>query len=170
MENENVNVTNEQQEQNDAQYYLNVIKDMKANSVPKAKYDKLEQTHKEFVQSYANGETPATAGSELPEKSLEELWNEFRHPEHPLSNVEYVTKALEYRDRLLEETGEDCFVSKGHNIHPTADSYISAQRAADVYRECLELANGDSETFTAALLSRMVENPMANITTNKNRR
>ena len=72
-----------------------------------------------------------------------------------LSDIEFVEKALEFRDRVLEETGEDCFVSKGHNITPTQESYMAAQRTADIYRECLDYANGDNKVFMNELMRRM---------------
>ena len=174
MENEQtqqpVNQTNEQGEDL-IQYYQNVIADLKTKSVPVERYEKLEKTHKEFVQAYANGEQIAAASSMPQKKSSKEICMEMANPEKPLTNIEYIEKSLAYRDALLEETGEDCFVSKGHTLNLSAESYASAQRTADIYRECLDYANGDNQAFTNELLRRMVDSPLANMkNSNKNRR
>ena len=54
-------------------------------------------------------------------------------------------------------------MSRGANINPTQESYISAQKTADIYRECLDYANGNSQVFINELQRRMVDNPIANM-------
>ena len=135
---------------------------LKANTVSKDKYNKLEKAYKDLFNSFENGEQVAAATPAVPEKSLEDLRKELFRPDHDLSNLEFIEKSLELRQRVMEETGEDCFVSRGPGINPTAESYAAAQRVADVYQECIDYANGDSEVFTNELLRRMPDSPLGN--------
>ena len=155
--NENEILTNQMEETtniNENLQYIDAIRDLKANTVSKDRYNKLMEENKNLLNSLVNGEAVATAApsqSELP--PIQDLVNEMRGKQ--LSDIEFVEKALEFRERVLEETGEDCFVSKGHNITPTQESYIAAQRTADIYRECLDYANGDNKVFMNELMRRM---------------
>lgn len=158
MMNENEILTNQMEETtniNENQQYIDAIRDLKANTVSKDRYNKLMEENKNLLNSLVNGESVATAApsqqNELP--PIQDLVNEMRGKQ--LSDIEFVEKALEFRERVLEETGEDCFVSKGHNITPTQESYIAAQRTADIYRECLDYANGDNKVFMNELMRRM---------------
>lgn len=155
---ENEILTNQMEETNpfnENQQYIDAIRDLKANTVSKDRYNKLMEENKNLLNSLVNGESVAAAApsqqKELP--PIQDLVDEMRGKH--LSDIEFVEKALEFRDRILEETGEDCFVSKGHNITPTQESYIAAQRTADIYRECLDYANGDNKVFMNELMRRM---------------
>ena len=147
--------TEETTQQIENQQYIDAIRDLKANTVSKDRYNKLMEENKNLLNSLVNGEQLAAANpaqqNELP--PIQDLVDEMR-TQH-LSDIEFVEKALEFRERVLEETGEDCFVSKGHNITPTQESYIAAQRTADIYRECLDYANGDNKVFMNELMRRM---------------
>ena len=156
---ENEILTNQMEETtnnfNENQQYIDAIRDLKANTVSKDRYNKLMEENKNLLNSLVNGESVAAAApsqqNELP--PIQDLVNEMRGKQ--LNDIEFVEKALEFRERVLEETGEDCFVSKGHNITPTQESYIAAQRTADIYRECLDYANGDNKVFMNELMRRM---------------
>jgi hypothetical protein len=148
------------------QHYIDAINDLKANSVSKERYQKLEEENRNLLDTLVNG-GQITAVTPKEQAPLENLVKEMR--EGKLSDIEFVEKALEFRERVLEEQGVDCFVSRGHNITPNEESYKSAQRTADTFKECLEYANGDNEVFINELQRRMLDNPIANIK-NKNRR
>ena len=168
-EQEQVLTNNEATNENDYQYYIDAIKDYQNNYVPKARFEKLQNENKQLVASLTNGELIATANPQVAEKKpIAELIKEMKKPK---SSIEMVEKALEFRERVLEETGEDCFVNclSKHSI-PTEQSYISAQKTADIYRECLDYANGDDKVFINELQRRMIDNPMANIKNSNYRR
>lgn len=159
-------------EENNNQQYIDAIRELQSNTVSKDKYNKLVEENKNLLNSLVNGDIVAAAAPEQPKKSIEELRNELFRPKKELNNLQYIEKALELRERVLEETGEDCFVSQGHNITPTEDSYKAAQKIADIYQECIDYANGDSAIFTNELMRRVADNPLANknINRTKNRR
>lgn len=155
-------------EEDSNQHYIDAIQELQRNSVSKERYNKLVEENKNLLQSLVDGGSVTTVTEAVEEKkSLNELRNELFRPKKELTNLEFIEKSLELRDRVLEETGEDCFVSAGHHVTPTAESYANAQRVADIYRECIEYANGNSEIFTQELMRRTVDNPVANINNRK---
>lgn len=156
-----------EQVENENQQYIDAIRDLKANSVSKDRYNKLMEENKNLLNSLVNGEQIATAIPVEEKPPIDDLVKEMRSKTIP--DCSFIEKALEFRERVLEETGEDCFVSRGHNITPSQESYAGAQRVADIYKECLEYANGDNKVFINEVQRRMVDNPLANIN-NRNRR
>lgn len=156
------------EQNNNNQQYIDIIKDLKANTVSKDRYNQLMEENKTLLQSLVNGEVVTPVAPEVEKPPIEDLVNEMRGKN--ISDISFVEKALEFRDRVLEETGEDCFVSKGHNITPTQESYIAAQRTADIYKECLEYANGDNQAFINELQRRMIDNSLGNINNKINKR
>ena len=152
--------------QNENQNYIDAIAEMRRTTVPKVKYDKLAAENKSLLMSLVNGESVSTETPQEPKRPVEEIVKEMRTAK---SDIEYVELALEFRDRVMEDTGDDPFVSRGHSVAPTEESYVQAQKVANVYRECLDYAGGDNKVFMNELQRRMVDsNPMANI--NKLRR
>lgn len=162
---ENENLQQEEEIETNEQY-IEAIRDLKANTVSKERYNKLMEENKNLLNSLVNGEQVAAATPETPKTPIQDLVKEMRGKN--ISDISFIEKALEFRERVLEETGEDCFVSRGHNITPTQESYIAAQKTADIYRECLDYANGDNKVFINELQRRMpADSPLANI---RNRR
>lgn len=103
------NVTQQATQENEYQYYIDAIKDYQNNYVPKTVVDKLRNENKQLVASLTNGEVIATANPQVSEtKPIAQMIKEMKKPK---SSIELVEKALEFRERVLEETGEDCFVN-----------------------------------------------------------
>ena len=156
---------------NDNQQYIDAIRDLKANSVSKDRYNKLVEENKNLLNSLVNGEQLATANSTPQEmRTLKDIMNDQKACALKGDQCGYIEHSLEFRDKLLEETGEDCFVSRGANVTPTEESYRNAQKVADIYKECLDYANGDDKALINELQRRMVESPIANMRTINNRR
>lgn len=154
--NEQEQQTQEQQTQEqDNSNYIEAIRDLKANTVPKEKYDKLANENRELLNSLINGGQVTTVAA--PDtKSIDELRKELFSPKRDLSNLDYVTKTLELRKRVLDETGEDCFIPKDKQNDMVA--ITRSQQIADIYQDCIDFADGNNERFTAELSRRMVEN------------
>ena len=151
MENQEQNVNNEQQLDN--QHYIDAINDLRQNSVSRERYDKVVQENRQLVQTLATGNY-ASAEEKKPEvkKSVEELRKSLFYPEKELNNLEYAKRTIEFRDRLLEETGEDCFLGMGDHKQ---EDYITANKVAEAFKECIEYADGDNALFTQELQRRM---------------
>lgn len=135
--------------------YIEAIKEMRKNSVAKADYERLQAENKELMKALVNGETIDIEPPKVVDVNA--LRKEIFDADKELLNLEYVTKALELRDAVIEAGGEDPFVPHGNKIAPTADDYEAAERVASVFKECVEYADGDSALFTQELMRRTID-------------
>ena len=142
--------------EDNTQDYLAAIKELKQNSVDRSEYDKLRAENKKLIDAVVNGqpgqEEPAV--SKHSKEQIDDLRNDLFNSPKELSNLEYVTKAMELREALMENGEPDPFLPVGKQISPTRDDLEGAEKVAQVYRECIEYAEGDSEVFTNELMRR----------------
>ena len=155
-EEENVNVAVVEDNTND---YIDQIKRLKESSVSKDDYNKLKADNKKLIDALANG-TNIESKVE-PKISAVENINNLRKKlfikENNLSNLEYCDTALKLRDALIENGERDPFLPFGHEVVATDSDYESANRVANVMRECIDYADGDSDIFTNELQRRTVD-------------
>lgn len=142
--------------EDNTQDYLAAIKELKQNSVDRSEYDKLRAENKKLIDAVVNGqpgqEEPAV--SKHSKEQIDDLRNDLFNSPKELNNLEYVTKAMELREALMENGEPDPFLPVGKQISPTRDDLEGAEKVAQVYRECIEYADGDSEVFTNELMRR----------------
>lgn len=142
--------------EDNTQDYLAAIKELKQNSVDRSEYDKLRAENKKLIDAVVNGQP----GQEEPvvskhsKEQIDDLRNDLFNSPRELNNLEYVTKAMELREALMENGEPDPFLPVGKQISPTRDDIEGAEKVAQVYRECIEYAEGDSEVFTNELMRR----------------
>ena len=142
--------------EDNTQDYLAAIKELKEKSVNRSEYDKLRAENKKLIDAVVNGQP----GQEEPaftkhsKEQIDDLRNELFNSPRELNNLEYVTKAMELREALIENGEPDPFLPVGKQISPTRDDLEGAEKVAQVYRECIEYAEGDSEVFTNELMRR----------------
>ena len=142
--------------EDNTQDYLAAIKELKEKSVDRSEYDKLRAENKKLIDAVVNGQP----GQEEPtvvkhsKEQIDELRNDLFNSPKELSNLEYVTKAMELREALMENGEPDPFLPVGKQISPTRDDLEGAEKVAQVYRECIDYAEGDSEVFTNELMRR----------------
>ena len=142
--------------EDNTQDYLAAIKELKQNSVDRSEYDKLRAENKKLIDAVVNGQP----GQEEPvvskhsKEQIDELRNDLFNSPKELNNLEYVTKAMELREALMENGEPDPFLPVGKQISPTRDDLEGAEKVAQVYKECIEYAEGDSEVFTNELMRR----------------
>lgn len=139
-----------------ADSYIEAINSMKANSVPKEDFLKLKEENRKLINSLANGNY---IQQEMPviKADTQVLRKELFNREADFSNLDYVSKALELRNAVLAESGVDVFVPSGAKYVPTEEDYRAAERVADVFQQCIDYANGDSQVFTNELMRRTVD-------------
>ena len=129
--------------------YLEAIKDLKQNSVNRSEYDKLKAENKKLLDSIVNGQTIDVANEAPtlrdPDVIREELFN------HEHTNLEYVKLMLELRNTLIAKGERDPFLPFGSQIAPTPEDVEKAEKAAQIYQECIDYADGDSKLFTQEL-------------------
>ena len=136
--------------EDNTQDYLNAIKDLKQNSVSRSEYDKLKAENKELINSLVNGQV-VTNEPAKEMKDINKLRKELFNPDKELSNLEYATKALELRDALIESGEADPFLPIGSKYTPRVDDINTANKVAEVLKECIEYAEGDTRLFTSEL-------------------
>lgn len=138
------------QEGNTNENYLEAIKNLKANSVPKSEYEKLAAENKKLLNDYINN-NPAEVEQEVIDKPVDvaEITKNIFSGE--MNNLEYVSNALKLREETLKKTGIDIFVGNNATTPPTAQDCETGRRVAAAFQHCVDYAQGDSQAFTNEL-------------------
>ena len=156
MTEEEKNISDTGTVEDNTQDYLAAIKELKEKSVDRSEYDKLRAENKKLIDAVVNGQS----GQEEPvftkhsKEQIDDLRNELFNSPKELNNLEYITKAMELREALMENGEPDPFLPVGKQISPTRDDLEGAEKVAQVYKECIDYAEGDSEVFTNELMRR----------------
>ena len=142
--------------EDNTQDYLAAIKELKENSVNRSEYDKLRAENKRLIDTVVNG-LPGQEEQVVVKHSkeqIDDLRNDLFNSPRELNNLEFITKTMELREALMENGEPDPFLPVGKQISPTRDDIEGAEKVAQVYKECIEYAEGDSEVFTNELMRR----------------
>lgn len=151
MTNENELSVSQQDNVNDSIDYIEAIKEMKQNSVDRSTYNKLREENQRLLDALVQGKDIELMKKEEP-VDIDQLRKDlFYNKDKHLSNLDYVSNALKLRDALLEKGERDPFLPYGDKVTLTADHYDKAENVAQVLKECVEFADGDSGIFTAEL-------------------
>ena len=154
VEEEKVSVTGTVED--NTQDYIEAIQALKQNSVDRSEYDKLRAENKKLIDAVVN----ARPGQEEQvvvkhsKEQIDDLRNDLFNSPRELNNLEFITKTMELREALMENGEPDPFLPVGKQISPTRDDIEGAEKVAQVYKECIEYAEGDSEVFTNELMRR----------------
>lgn len=109
--NENENVTNVTPQPD----YIDMVEELKSNSVPKEDYEQLEAKHRKLFEAYINREKIDLPTQ--PKESVQELRNKlFGKDSGKLSDIEYVQGLLNLRTQLLEAGERDPALPISNNI------------------------------------------------------
>ena len=163
-ENEKIELTSVSSEEtsNDSADYIHALNELKQNSVSREQYEKLKNENKELLNTLINGgQVEMIDPSTKP--SIQELRNELFSKdaaEKGMTNLEFVSKSLELRDAIIESGGTDPFLPVGKGIELTRDDYEAAEFTAQQFRECIDIAQGNSEVFTNELMRRTQDNSL----------
>lgn len=145
-----------QQPGDDNNQYIQALNELKAKSVDREEYDKLKAENKKLLDSIVNGQE-----IDLPKQedkpSIDELRTKLFSGESDLSNLEFVSSALELRSQLIAKGEPDPFLPVGNQISPTDQDIAAAEKVAQVLQECVDYAEGDSAVFTNELQRRTVD-------------
>ena len=146
-------VFDDQVEQTDATDYISAINEIKANSVPRDKYEQLEREKKELIQALKQGNQVSLV-DDTEEKSIDELRADLFKKGPDMNNLDYIKAALELRGAILENGGRDPFLPNGKNYVDNVTDMQKAEQVAQALEECIDYANGDSQLFTQELMRR----------------
>lgn len=139
--------------------YISAINEIKQNSVSREQYEKLVSENKQLLDTLING--GQIEALQVAPPNIDELRNELFGKEavdKGMTNLEFVEKTLKLRDAIIESGGVDPFLPIGKGIDLTRDDYDAAELTAQVFKECVEVAQGDSDIFTNELMRRTVDN------------
>ena len=136
--------------------YVTAIKELQNSTVPKSQYEKVKADNKRLLDALVNGESIETK-PQAPKASADELRKKLFDKDAQLSNLEFVKTSLELRDVLMDQGEPDPFLPIGSRISPTPEEVRIAEDVAQVYRECIDYADGNSEVFTNELARRTVD-------------
>ena len=138
--------------------YIEVINNLKANTVSKDIYQKLKDENKRLLDSLVNGQQVEAPNT--PKVSNEELRNDLFTKN--LSNLEFVKRTLQLRQNILDERGEDILAPDGPQFSFSDDDRRDAQRVADALQSCVDTADGNSAIFTNELQRILKDTPLPN--------
>ena len=134
--------------------YIAAIKELKENSVDRAKYEALRADNKRLLDAVVNGQT--VENTVKPQVDIQDLRNELFNKEYQ-TNIQYVKNALKLRTALIESGEPDPFLPYGSKIVPTDEDIATANRVAAVLQEGVDYADGDSAIFTNEVQRRTVD-------------
>ncbi len=141
--------------------YIENIRKLKENSVPKEDYEKLLEEKSKLARALIDSQPGEPGKDEEGSPSIDDLRKKlFTGDVGSMPNLEFAKNALALRQKLIEEGAGDPFLPQGAKTVYSASDAEAAQRVADVLQDCVERAEGDSGAFTALLMSRLDEVPM----------
>ena len=127
---------------------VQAINELKKNTVSKEEYNKVKAEKDKYLKALIEGSQVADEKKEPVD--IDELRKSLFTKD--LDNLTFAKKALELRNELIERDGVDIFVGKGNKYAPDKSDYEAAQRVADAFQSCVDIADGDSEIFTRELM------------------
>jgi len=146
-------VVDNQVEQTDATDYISAINEIKANSVPRDKYEQLEREKKELIQALKEGNQVSLV-DDSEKKSVDELRSDLFKNGPDMTNLDYIKATLELRSAILENGGRDPFLPNGKQYIDNDADALKAEQVAQALEECIDYANGNSQLFTQELMRR----------------
>lgn len=135
--------------------YLDTIEHLKKTTVSKEKFAELKAERDRILKAYANGDVIDIPGANKEEPvNVDELRKKIFSGE--LNNIDFVDSCLKLRKALIERGERDPFLPNGHDYVIKPEDVEAANNIADVYEQCINDSNGDSNVFTAKLQTRIV--------------
>lgn len=145
-------VTTQENVEQDTNNYIEAIKEMKANSVSKDAYKKLQEENKKLLESLIAGET-----IEAPKTTVEEKvdLNALRkHLDEAESPIDYCKTSLKLHEETLKQLGYNDYLPNGKKIRPTKEDEEKANLFIEQIKECIDYADGDDQLFIQELQRR----------------
>lgn len=138
--------------------YIAAINELKANTVTKDRFLKLQEENKQLLNSLVNGQSINQPAEASTEPSIEDLKSHLQ--EEGLTNLDYVTTSLKLRNKVLAEEGIDMYCPNGAKYVSTYEDKVTAQAVADAFQEMIDLADGSTEIFNSEFQRRVKDVPI----------
>lgn len=139
--NENENVTIPETETD----YIQAINDLKANSVSREQYMKVKDENSRLLDALVKGETIEQTKTEPVD--VDKLRREFFDVGQSQTYLQRMEKMLKIREELIAQGKPDPFVPEGKNIVATDEDIALANRVAEGFQHCVDVAEGDNLVF-----------------------
>ena len=133
--------------------YIGIINELKRTTVSKEQYNKLKDENERLLDSLIKGDQ-VRVDKDKPVDINDLRKTLFNDTGKNMTNLEYVSTALELRAALIAAGEKDPFLPHGDKVSITPDQIDAAEQAAQVFQECVDFADGDSGIFTAELQRR----------------
>ena len=143
-----------QQNVDDGVDYISAINEIKQNSVSKEAYDKLKSENKKLLDSLVSGKEIEVEAKPV---NVDELRSKLFNPDKPLSNLDYVSTALQLRDALIEQGEPDPFLPVGEKVVISDDDIAKAENVANVLQDMVDIADGNNVVFNQEYQRRVVD-------------
>lgn len=159
----------EAKRESDAEDYIEGIKQLKANSVPKVDYEKLKKENKSLLSALIDGKVTPEVEEALnrqkePGTDVNKLRERLFSPDSNLSNLEFVKTTLDLRKALMEKDGPeaDIFLGKfdpsiARSPAEMAEEMQLADDTAKKLQEVVDASNGDPNLFQGLLQGVLVD-------------
>lgn len=160
------NVVSGQQNVDDGVDYISAINEIKQNSVSKEAYDKLKKENKQLLDSLVSGKE---IDVEKKPVDVTDLRKKLFSPDKSLSNLDYVSTALQLREALIEQGEPDPFLPVGEKVVITDDDIAKAENVASVLQDMVDIADGNNVVFNQEYQRRVVDSIATASKTNRRR-
>ena len=135
---------------------VDIITEMRQNTVPKDKYNKVMEENQKLMRALANGETIQVEAAKEP--SAEELRKVWRDQDGK-SSLEIAKDTLALREAMIREGKRDPFLPNGKDFVPEAQDIKDAEDVAALLQWSIDNADETSSVFNSLLSSKLVDTP-----------
>lgn len=159
------NSVSQQEDVNDSVDYISAINEIKQNSVSREAYDKLKRENKQLLDTLVSGKEIEIDKSKTVD--VTELRHRLFNKDNTLSNLDYVSTALQLREALIDQGQPDPFLPVGEKVVIQDSDVETAERVASTLQEMVDIADGNNVVFNQEYQRRVVDSIA---TASKNRR
>lgn len=141
--------------------YIEQIKKLKASTVSKEEYDKLNEEKKKLLQALVDGEQIDAPGDK-DKKTSDELIKEaqeglFKNDGHS-TNLEEAKRIITLYEENMKK-GNCIFLPNSKNYKASSDDIATAERVYEGLKHCVEYADGDPDNFQAEFVRITKDTP-----------
>lgn len=157
MENDVKNVETQEVQFNANDYIAN-LNALRNNMVPKDEYQKVVEDNKNLMNALANGTGGVYEDEDEEEEKVvdvDALRKTLFNANSDVSDLEYITCAVQLRDYILETEEKDIFLPNNPSYQFKDSDAMTTHRIAEVFKECIEAADGNNDVFKAQLQARV---------------
>lgn len=151
---EEIKNTTTTEEQNPADVYAQQIAELKANTVPRDRYERLEAEKNALAKQLREQPMPEPAPKpEKPKADIEALKKQLGRPN--LTDLETWEAHQKLREAALEQGLRDPYLPTSKEYSPTQADEERAQRVYDFVNTIIEEADGDPKLFASLMKARV---------------